>query len=133
MDKNRVSKIISGGILNLRPIDWESITDDAQNIVRWSNDREVKNTLRYFSFFQNKVTLGRQRQYFTRMIKSDTDRVFVIETELGDFLGTCGLHDIDPVNENLRIGIIIFNKNFSCEKSCFVACNKNHIYIKFFN
>ena len=98
--------------LNLRPIGWDDIVRDAQNVVGLANDPDVRAALRYFSFFQEGVTLGRQLQYFYRMIGSSANEVFVIETESGDFLGTCGLHDIDRVNNNLRIGIIIFNKDF---------------------
>lgn len=107
-----ILKIIRGSKLNLRPISRKSITTDSQNIVKWVADPDTSQALRYFSFFQGAITLGRQLQYFTQILNSSNDQMFVIETTTGEFLGTCGLHEIDWANDNLRIGIIIFNKNY---------------------
>lgn len=112
MEKNRVPEKIEGNKTKLRSIGWESMVKDARSIVKWTGDPEIREALKFFSFFQRKVTLGQQLEYFSRMIGSQSDQIFVIETKSGEFLGTCGLHDIDQVNNNLRIGIIIFNKDY---------------------
>jgi|Deesub1362B_J571_1020462.scaffolds.fasta_scaffold23710_1 RimJ/RimL family protein N-acetyltransferase len=112
MEKNWVPERIKGERLNLRPIDWENIVEDARKVVNWAKDEEVREALKYFSFFQDEVALGRQLRFFFRMIESRNDQIFIAETPSGEFIGTCGLHDLDWFNESLRVGIIIFNKNY---------------------
>ncbi|MBI2450010.1 MAG: GNAT family N-acetyltransferase [Candidatus Nealsonbacteria bacterium] len=112
MEKAWLPEIISNENINLRPISWKSIAQDAENVVKWAGDSDVRDALRYFSFFHNGATLDRQLEYFCKIIESRNDHIFVIGFKSGEFLGTCGLHDIDWVNNNLRIGIIIFNKNY---------------------
>lgn len=112
MRENQVLKEIEGNRVRLRPIELENILEDAQNVVSWANNPEVREALRFYSFFQGSLTLNRQLYFFYRMIESKNDQVFIVETKSGEFLGTCGLHDIDRFNNNLRFGIIIFNKNY---------------------
>jgi len=66
--------------------------------------------LQNFQFFEQEVTLDRQREWLTRMVKSRHDRVFVIEHE-GRMVGTCGLHEIDWEGQNARLGAILFSKD----------------------
>lgn len=112
MGKERTCKVIEGLRIRLRPAGLDNIFSDSREILKWLRDYDVKESLRYFSFFQAKPTLGRQMRYFAGMIESKDNQVFIIETKSGEFIGTCGLHDIDRVNDNLRLGIIIFNKNY---------------------
>lgn len=111
MKKLLARKIIGQRII-LRPVGLENILKSTRNIVRRVRDPEVKNSLRFFSFFQGSLGPSRQMQFFFRMLDSENDQIFVIETKSGEFLGTCGVHDIDWANDALRLGIIIFNKNY---------------------
>lgn len=104
--------INGGGRIKLRPIDPKTAARDADQIVALAQDQEVMEALKFFSFFQKPVTQERQIVFFARMNMSASDQLFVIETETGQAIGTCGLHDIDRFNDNLRLGIIIFDKNY---------------------
>lgn len=105
---------IEGERIKLQPIDFGSLSGDVKNVLAWTSDEEVMESLRFFSFFQKSVTEASQCEYFARMILSSNDQLFSAMTSEGRFLGTCGLHDIDWQNGILRLGIIIFNKE--CRK-----------------
>lgn len=114
---------LRGQRIVLRPVAVETIFEDFSKIDLCMRDPEVRERLKYFSFFAKPFNFGHQTHYFFRMIESPNDFLMVIETRLrgkdeltgeteGEFIGTVGLHDIDWVNESLRLGIIIFNKNY---------------------
>lgn len=112
MGNQQTCKVIEGERVRLRPIDFHGVNSDVQNVKLCASDPDVKDALRFFTFFQGPVSEGRQMEYFARMILSPNDQVFSVSTNGSKFLGTCGLHDIDNVNKNLRLGIIIFNKEY---------------------
>ena len=60
------------------------------------------------SFFVEPLTLARQKEYLTRMIKSPTDHLYCVMLN-GRLIGTVGLHECDYFNLNARIGSLIFN------------------------
>lgn len=65
--------------------------------------------LKNFSFFNEAPTLDRERAYLRRMTESTSDRLFIVETtEESHIVGTAGLHEIDFVNKNARLGMMIF-------------------------
>jgi RimJ/RimL family protein N-acetyltransferase len=60
------------------------------------------------SFFDQPVTLKRQREYLRRIIDSRQDHLFCVMNN-GILIGTVGLHECDIINGNARIGALIFN------------------------
>jgi len=99
--------------IKLRSLHLSDVLGYASKIVKWANDPEVREALKYFSFFQELLTLEKQRAYQKNIAVSETDRLYAIEsTGSGNFIGTIGIHEIDWKNHNARLGIIIFNKNY---------------------
>ncbi|MFC1756814.1 GNAT family N-acetyltransferase [Patescibacteria group bacterium] len=94
--------------IKLRPIRMR----DAEKIVECVNEPGVLEKLKYFSFFQESLTLKKERRYIGRMKDLANNQIYVIETSCGELVGTIGLHEIDRFNNNLRLGIIIFNSRF---------------------
>ena len=140
MEKNWAPKIIKGARVNLLPIDRDCMNSYAQKVVRLAAGPEPREDLKFFSFFQEPLTLGRQLRFFSRMIESQNNQIFAVETKSGRFIGTCGLHDVDRVNDNLRLGIIIFDrqyrkKGFGREvlnlllRFCFESLRMNKVYL----
>ncbi len=87
--------------------------DDAPIIVEKVNDPVLREKLKYFSFFQEPLIFERETAYLKRMIDSQNDLIMVIKLIEGKkFIGTVGLHEIDWLNDHLRFGIIIFDKDF---------------------
>lgn len=60
------------------------------------------------SFFDQPVTLDRQRKYLRHMIDSQQDHLFCVMNN-GILIGSVGLHELDDINGNARIGALIFN------------------------
>lgn len=103
-----VPESIVGERVFLRPI----TLDDAPIIVEKANDPVLREKLKYFSFFQWPLDLEREIAYLERMIGSQSDLLMAIRLIEGKkFIGTVGLHEIDWLNDNLRLGIIIFEKD----------------------
>ena len=104
-----------GGKGRIRLVTLETILKDSQEVVNLANDPGNPPGFQHFSFFTEPLSVERQLQYFFRMLESQTDIVMAIEAgfaELGRFIGTIGIHDIDEFNDKCRIGIIIFDRNY---------------------
>lgn len=109
LKKELMPRCIIGPRIILRPVRL----DDAETITLAANDRVLRKTLCFFSFFQKPPTVERETTYLKRMINSESDLLMVIETkDSRQFIGTIGIHEVDWFNDNLRFGIIIFNKDF---------------------
>ncbi len=89
--------------LRVRPVKIE----DAEVMCKEMKSDSLKN----FSFFEEEVTLERQREYLARVIASTRDQLYAI-MYFGKMIGTCGLHEIDGHNRNCRIGAMLFSKEF---------------------
>jgi RimJ/RimL family protein N-acetyltransferase len=98
---------IRGTRVRLRPITM----DDLPHCTRWGGDPEVMHhvTNRTFTAAEEKASLE-------SVLKSDTDKVFVIENEDRRPIGTCGIHLV-PKNpelageEGLSIGLLVGEKS----------------------
>lgn len=106
MRKEFANLRIEGERIRLRPIR----DNDAVDIVKWANNPDVIHNFQFFS--RNGPLLDEELAYIRRMNESPNDMLFRVETISGEFLGTCGLHDIDWYNDTARLGIILFNTIF---------------------
>jgi diamine N-acetyltransferase len=93
--------------VTLRPIRIE----DAEPMVLAMRPADLGN----FLFFEQQLTLERQREWLREKMASRHDRVFVIEYD-GQMVGTCGIHEIDWHNHNARLGAMIFSSAFRGKK-----------------
>ncbi len=86
---------------------------DATDLVRLasSNLPAVKNFLYFTEISVSQDELVREIDYIADNIFSKDKLLSVIETQQGDIIGTCGLHEIDWHNETVRIGILIFDES----------------------
>ncbi|MCB9687620.1 MAG: GNAT family N-acetyltransferase [Alphaproteobacteria bacterium] len=91
-----------GQRIHLRPIR----VDDVDAIMTWVNDPEV---VRNFATMGN-ITREQEVAFLERMIASETDRLYAIETLEGQYLGNAGIHKIWWPARNGRLGIVIGDK-----------------------
>jgi RimJ/RimL family protein N-acetyltransferase len=75
--------------------------------MTWVNDPDVTGRFARLGH----VTREEEQQYLDRISKSERDRLYAVEDEHGEMIGTAGLHDIDPENRTARFGIIIGRKD----------------------
>ncbi|HAM88438.1 MAG: Spermidine N(1)-acetyltransferase (Diamine acetyltransferase) [Candidatus Falkowbacteria bacterium GW2011_GWC2_38_22] len=92
------------------------------------------------AFFSEPFGLQSEQAYLKKMCQSETDKLFIIrQYTSGDAIGTIGLHEIDTIMENARLGIMIFPafQNMVFEKSAinvllkiaFAELKLNTVYI----
>lgn len=93
-----------GQRIHLRPIRVE----DVDAIMTWVNDPEV---VRNFATMGN-ITREQEVAFLERMIASETDRLYAIETLEGQYLGNAGIHKIWWPARNGRLGIVIGDQAF---------------------
>lgn len=81
----------------------QAVVSMAEEMCREMNTDHLRN----FSFFDEPVTVERQRAYLEKQITSPNDDLFAVM--LGwRIVGTCGLHEIDWSNRNARLGVMLF-------------------------
>ncbi len=88
---------------SLRPL----ALNDLDNIMSWVNDQEV---IGKFKAFAAPKTKDEEKQYLEKLLASETDKVFAIESETGKYIGNIGLHEIGLKHKIARIGIILGDK-----------------------
>ncbi len=89
--------------VTLRP----ASVDDLDTLMRWVNDPDVTGRFAHLGH----VTREQERVYLERITNSDIDRLYAIEDERGETIGTAGLHDINSEERTARFGIIIGRKD----------------------
>src|SRR3989338_951165 len=80
---------------------------DAERIVEAIEVSALQN----LSFFSGKrqLTVEEERAYLEKIARNPSEQLYLIICKDDDrLLGTVGLHDIDVVNRNARVGITIF-------------------------
>lgn len=87
----------------LRPLELS----DLDGIMAWVNEPEIVGN---FQHFNRIISREEEEQYLERLLASETDRVYAIETESGEYLGNIGLHQIHWPSRNARFAIIIGRK-----------------------
>lgn len=78
--------------------------EDAEQMLKEMHPEATQN----LSFFEEELTLERQKEYLRRMIESQNDHLFCVMAN-GHLVGTVGLHECDYFNRNARIGTLIFH------------------------
>lgn len=96
--------ILTGERVRLRP----PAERDLPLFVRWLNDPDV----RYWLALSDRpeLTMEAEWEWYERMRGSESDVVWVIETEDGKPIGTVGLHNIDEANGRALLGIAVGEK-----------------------
>lgn len=79
---------------------------DIPMFVRWFNDPEL---LRYLSMYVP-MSQASEEQWFERVLKDETQHIFVIEAADGTAIGNLGLFSIDWKNRSAGLGIGIGEK-----------------------
>lgn len=96
--------VISSARLLLRPIEWY----DAKEVLNWINNPEI---VRNFQFFTGHFSIEQELRYIIKMEDSPSDLLLRIELKKeGEFIGTCGLHEVDIKNNTARLGVIVGKK-----------------------
>jgi len=133
--KGKMVRIKSNRLL-LRSLEWS----DSEQILGWINNEEIA---RNFQFFTGKIAPEDEIRYIFRMNDSSSDLLLGVETQEGELVGTCGLHEIDFNNDTARLGIIIgkkmhWNKGYAREAVstlidwAFSKMNLHKIYLNVF-
>ncbi|MFH1637085.1 MAG: GNAT family protein [Candidatus Woesearchaeota archaeon] len=88
----------------LRPLNM----GDLDNMMQWVNDSEI---IGNFAVFNKKITREEEQKFLEKIIASENDRTFAIETEFGEYLGNVGINQIHWPSKNGRLAIIIGHKD----------------------
>ncbi|MBI2668344.1 GNAT family N-acetyltransferase [Candidatus Woesearchaeota archaeon] len=88
----------------LRPLEIR----DLDSIMQWVNDPAVVGN---FANFKVPISRDDEQKFLEKTIASETDRVFAIETEQGEYIGNAGLHQIHWPSRVGRIAVIIGKKD----------------------
>ena len=83
---------------------------DIDNFMTWVNNREIT---QYLLAFSVPVSRAFEEKWLeSAMFHTATDKVFAIETLAGEYLGNCGLHQIDSIHHHAELGIVIGNSAY---------------------
>ena len=91
--------------VHLRPIEMH----DLDQLMEWINDREVVGK---FTDLGKTIAREEEKKYLEKIIASDRDQLYAIETEDRMYVGNIGLHEIDPLQKSARYGMIIGKKQY---------------------
>lgn len=99
--------MLTGEKVNLRAHEPK----DLDSIMQWVNDREVTKWLLSFAW---PVSRKSQEEWLATAIQSagSNDKVLVIETKDGVYIGQVGLKQIDYVSGVAELGIVIGRKDY---------------------
>ena len=87
----------------LRPLTME----DLDNMMTWINDKEV---IGNFGYFKHPISREDEEQFLKKILNSENDIIYAIETEDGEYLGNAALNQIHWPSRNARLSLIIGNK-----------------------
>lgn len=86
--------------VRLRPL----AVEDVDNIMLWINDPEVT---RNFARFDHVFSREEEQAYVEKMLASEADKVFSVESGDGTYCGQAGLHQIYWPSRNARAALVI--------------------------
>lgn len=100
--------MIKGQLVNLRAHEPE----DLEATMAWINDREV--TMYLSGLFRFPISRASEKQWLEKATRGDdpSNRMFVIQSKDGTYLGSIGLHHIDYINGLAELGIVIGRKDY---------------------
>ena len=76
--------------------------------MEWINEPTVT---RNFATMSKKITRDEELAFLEKMIASETDRLFAIESDDGEYLGNAGIHRIYWPAKNGRLGVVVGKKS----------------------
>ena len=89
--------------VKLRPLEMS----DLDNIMKWVKDPEVTGN---FANFNVPISRENEQKYLEKILASEVDRVFAIETATHEYIGNIGLHQIHWPSRVGRFALIIGDK-----------------------
>ena len=115
---------------------------DIDSVMQWVNNRTVTRYLMAFSVPISKLSEEKWLEKYA--IHKDTDKAFAIETLAGEYIGNCGLHEIDSIHRHAELGIAIGKEEFLGQgygtdtvqvllRTCFHALNLNKVHLRVFS
>lgn len=97
--------MIVGERVNLRALERE----DLSKMCKWRNDPEAIR----FIFSYLPISMAEEEEWFSRYLKEEKSRVFVIQTkEAREAIGYLLVSNIDHKNQNAEVGIHIDEKEY---------------------
>lgn len=115
---------------------------DLDEIMKWVNDYEVTRTLTSFLY---PTSREQEEKWLEKAIEpNERNKIFVIETKKGEYLGNIGFHNIDWKNRNVEVGIVIgkkkyWNKGYGTDAMmtilnfAFNRMNLHKVYLRVYN
>jgi RimJ/RimL family protein N-acetyltransferase len=82
--------------------------DDLKHFVAWVSDPEIR---RYLAI-RYPLSMTEEETWWQGHLQRKNDYVFAIETEDGTYIGTIGLHDLEPENRQAMLGIAIGDRDY---------------------
>ncbi|KPL02476.1 MAG: hypothetical protein AMJ90_05730 [candidate division Zixibacteria bacterium SM23_73_2] len=83
---------------------------DIDEVMKWINDPEV---VKYIGYPVYPFSRYQEERWLERILdEKSPDKVFVIETKNGVYLGGIGLHQINWHNRSAMVGIVIGKKEY---------------------
>jgi RimJ/RimL family protein N-acetyltransferase len=98
-DFSRIRPPFEGSLIRLRAVEEEDLATINEAI--WDPEVTAQMSIAW------PEAVAQTRHFWERIRASDTDLLLVIETLAGDFVGSLGLHGIDPRNRQAELGIWI--------------------------
>ncbi len=127
--------MFEGKLVRIRAVEQS----DVANAWEWVNNPEIT---RFLSMSGQLISRTSETELMERLSLGDDpfNRVFSIETLTGDYIGSCGLHSIDPINRHAELGIVIgkpeyLGKGYGSDamqvllRTAFHVLNLNKVYL----
>jgi diamine N-acetyltransferase len=94
-------------VVHLRAFERE----DLDNVIRWVNDEEITRNLS--DAFIYPVSRSDELKWLESVaLANHREKVFAIENETGELIGSIGLHNINWVERKAELGILIGEKKY---------------------
>lgn len=89
--------------VRLRPLQMS----DLDHVMTWVNDPDIVGN---FSTFSHPISREEEARYLEKLLGSENDKVFAIESLEGQYIGNIGIHQIHWPSRLGRLAIIIGNR-----------------------
>jgi len=115
---------------------------DLDHLMLWVNNRAITRNL--LSFPLPISRMAEEKWLESATIHTDETKLFAIETLEGEYLGNCGLHNIDSINRHCELGIVIGKEQYLGQgygqdtirillRMAFKVLNLHKVYLKVFS
>lgn len=82
---------------------------DLDNVMQWVNDPEL---MKNFADFATRKSREEEKRFLEKIIASENDKAFSIESETGEYIGSAGIYQIHWPSRHGRLAIILGNKSY---------------------